>query len=283
MSLLLTIARPHLLRVSLSFTTIVHCTSNPTIVVFTKLFFPLNYSVTSFSDSAMATRSVSTPIPARENVFEQVRRQIEEAFDSLIEKVNERREVLLRQLKQWEEEFNRTRASSIRSLEAIRRERDEMEEFLSKLKINTARTSMEKGIKDLGDEISEKEKKLCYPQVGFVCDRNELDLKISQLGSLIEESVNVLVRNSTQLSKPVKVFGRFGKGKGEFSNPRGVVIDNDNQRMFIADCYNSRIQVWSLEGDYLSEFGGDILKGPWEIVLCDNSIYISDCFWKFLI
>ena len=128
-------------------------------------------------------------------MFEQVRRQIEEAFDSLIEKVNERREVLLRQLKQWEEEFNRTRASSIRSLEAIRRERDEMEEFLSKLKINTARTSMEKGIKDLGDEISEKENKLCYPQVGFVCDRNELDLKISQLGSLIEESVNVLVRN----------------------------------------------------------------------------------------
>ena len=80
----------------------------------------------------------------------------------------------------------------------------------------------------------------------------------------------------------MKVFGRFGKGKGEFSNPRGVVIDNDNQRMFIADLSNSRIQVWSLEGDYLSEFGGDILKGPWEIVLCDNSIYISDFLGDFL-
>ena len=110
-------------------------------------YINLYYSFTSFSNPAMATRSVSTPIPARENVFEQVRRQIEEAFDSLIEKVNERREVLLRQLKQWEEEFNRTRASSIRSLEAIRRERDEMEECLSKLKINTARTSMEKGLR----------------------------------------------------------------------------------------------------------------------------------------
>ena len=46
--------------------------------------------------------------------------------------------------------------------------------------------------------------------------------------------------------------------------------------MFIADKSHSRIQVWSLEGDYLSEFGGDILKGPFEIVLCDNFIYISD-------
>ena len=27
----------------------------------------------------------------------------------------------------------------------------------------------------------------------------------------------------------------------------------------------------------MSEFGGDILQNPWEIVLCDNSIYISDC------
>ena len=92
----------------------------------------------------------------------------------------------------------------------------------------------------------------------------------------------MLVRNYTQLSKPVKVFATFGEGQGEFSDPRGVVIDNDNQRMFIADGNNSRIQVWSLEGDYLSEFGGDILKNPWEIVICDHSIYISDCSGHFL-
>ena len=48
---------------------------------------------------------------ARENVLQRVRREIEELFHSLIEKVNERREVLLTQLNQWEEEFNITRAS----------------------------------------------------------------------------------------------------------------------------------------------------------------------------
>ena len=196
--------------------------------------------------------------------------------------MNERREVLLTQLNQWEEEFNRTRASCIQSLEEIKRERTEMEECLSKLKIDKARTSMEKGISDLSNEISEKEQKLHYPQVRFVCDRNDFHSIISKFGFLSKETDNVLVRNYTQLSKPVKVFGTFGKGKGEFTNPKGVVIDNDNQRIFIADGFNSRIQVWSLEGDYLSEFGRDILQSPWEIVIFENSIYISDCSGQFI-
>ena len=230
----------------------------------------------------MATRWVERPDPDRENVFQRVRREIEELFHSLIEKVNERREVLLTQLNQWEEEFNITRANCFQSLEEIKRERTEMEQFLATLKLNKARTSMEKGILDLSNEISEKELKLQYPQVRFVCDRNDLSSKISKFGSLGKETDNVLVRNYTQLSKPVKVFGAFGNGKGEFSNPSGVVIDNDNQRIFIADKYNSRIQVWSLEGDYLSEFGKDILQWPWEIVIFDNSVYISDCSGQFL-
>ena len=228
----------------------------------------------------MATRWDEFPDLDRENVFQRVRREIEELFHSLIEKVNERREVLLTQLNQWEEEFNRTRASCIQSLEEIKRERAEMEELLSKLKINKARTSMEKGIADLSNEISAKEQKLHYPQVRFVCDRNDLSSIIAKFGYLSKESDNVLVRNYTQLSKPVNVFGKFEKGRGEFSCPNGVVIDDENQRIFIANEFNSRIQVWSLEGDYLSEFGGDILQSPWEIVIFDNSIYISDygCF-----
>ena len=229
----------------------------------------------------MATRLVDISSLDRENVFKRVRREIEEIFHSLIEKVNERREVLLRQLNQWEEEFNRTRASCIQSLEEIKRERTEMEELLSKLKMNQVRTSMEKGIADLNAVISEKEKKLYY-QVRFVCDKNDLELKISKFGSLSKETGNVLVRNYTQLSKPVKVFGTFGEGKREFSGPKGVVIDNNNQRIFIVDCYNSRIQVWSMEGEYVSEFGKDVLHWPWEIILCGNFIYISDTFKHLL-
>ena len=137
----------------------------------------------------MATRWDELPDLDRENVFQRVRREIEELFHSLVEKVNERREVLLTQLNQWEEEFNRTRASCIQSLEEIKRERTEMEQFLATLKLNKARTSMEKGISDLSNDIIEKEQKLHYPQVRFVCDRNDLNSKIFKFGSLSKETL----------------------------------------------------------------------------------------------
>ena len=228
----------------------------------------------------MATRLSSSP--ERDDVFKRVRREIDEIFYSLIEKVNERREVLLTQLSKLEEEFNKTRASFIQSLEEIKRERTEMEQFLATLKISTARTTLEKGIADLSNEISVKEKKLHFPKVRFICGRNDFELNITKFGSLSKETDKVLVRNYTKLSNPVKVFGNFGKGKVEFTNPRGVVIDNNHQRLFIADAINSRIQVWRMEGEYLSEFGRDILNRPWEIVLCDHSIYISDIRGHFL-
>ena len=228
----------------------------------------------------MATRLSSSP--ERNDVFKRVRREIDEIFDSLIEKVSERRKVFLTELNQWEEDFNRTRASCFQSLEEMKRERTEMEQLLDTLKIYTARATLKKGIADLSNEITEKEKQLHFPKVQFVCDRNDLELKISKFGTFSKETDNVLVRNYTQLSKPVKVFGTFGEGKGEFTNPRGVVIDNNNQRIFIADVSNSRIQVWSVEGEYLSEFGRDILNRPWEIVLCSDFIYISDFNGHFL-
>ena len=185
----------------------------------------------------MATHLVGAPISDRETVFMRVRREIEEIFHSLMEKMNERREVLLRQLNQWEEDFNRTQASYIQSLEEIQMEQ------------------------------------LIYPQIQFNFDRNSFNDQISNFGSLTQETD---VKNYTQIYKPNQMFGKFGKEKSEFSYPRGMVIDCVNQRMFISDYYYSRIQVWSLQGYFLSEFGSGILQYPWEIVLCGNFIFITD-------
>ena len=191
----------------------------------------------------MATRQEGISDPdLMENAFMKVRKRIEVIFDSLIEKVNERRETFLRQLKEWEEEFNRTRATHFKSLEKIKKVRDEMEELLANMTLSDARGPMEKGIENLIKEINEKEKRIEYPQIRFVCDtRTELELNFSKFGSLTKDTNNVLVRNYTQLSKPKKVFGTFGKGERSFSGARGVVIDNKCQRILIVDRENSRI------------------------------------------
>ncbi|XP_078661151.1 uncharacterized protein LOC144905384 [Branchiostoma floridae x Branchiostoma belcheri] len=48
-------------------------------------------------------------------------------------------------------------------------------------------------------------------------------------------------------------FGRYGSGRGEFSCPLGVAVSQDNE-VYIADKWNTRIQVFTMDGVYIREF-----------------------------
>ena len=48
-------------------------------------------------------------------------------------------------------------------------------------------------------------------------------------------------------------WGKPGDKPGEFTTPHAVWID-DNERVYIADRENNRIQIFSLEGDYITEW-----------------------------
>jgi len=54
----------------------------------------------------------------------------------------------------------------------------------------------------------------------------------------------------------VSKFGEEGKQPGQFNYPTGVAIDHDHDRILITDCFNSRVQAWSLrEQSFLSCIG----------------------------
>src|SRR3989344_7327609 len=69
-------------------------------------------------------------------------------------------------------------------------------------------------------------------------------------------------------------FGKKGTGKGEFGDcgPSGIAIDG--QRVYVSDFDNSRIQVFDLDGNYISEFGKERLHQPGSLALHDNKIYV---------
>ncbi|XP_078580289.1 E3 ubiquitin-protein ligase TRIM32-like [Branchiostoma floridae x Branchiostoma japonicum] len=48
-------------------------------------------------------------------------------------------------------------------------------------------------------------------------------------------------------------FGGEGSGRGEFRHPYGAAVSQDNE-VYIADCDNSRIQVFTMDGVYIREF-----------------------------
>ena len=71
-----------------------------------------------------------------------------------------------------------------------------------------------------------------------------------------------------------KTWGRPGRGPGEFVTPHGIVVDSGD-RVLVADQDNNRIQVFSLEGEYIEEWDG--FTHPMDL-FCDDQgdVYVSD-------
>ncbi|XP_078661215.1 E3 ubiquitin-protein ligase TRIM32-like [Branchiostoma floridae x Branchiostoma belcheri] len=70
-------------------------------------------------------------------------------------------------------------------------------------------------------------------------------------------------------------FGGSGSGRGEFSYPWGVAVSQDNE-VYIADYLNTRIQVFTMDGDYIREVTttlpgetGEKLH-PWDVAVHRN-------------
>jgi len=54
----------------------------------------------------------------------------------------------------------------------------------------------------------------------------------------------------------VSKFGEQGRQPGQFTNPDGISIDHDHDRILIVDCFNHRVQSWSLsEQSFVSCIG----------------------------
>ena len=54
-------------------------------------------------------------------------------------------------------------------------------------------------------------------------------------------------------------IGSKGSGDGQFSEPRGLVIDKFN-RLIICDERNRRLQLFTLDGKYIAQIAGSIFE-----------------------
>ena len=76
-------------------------------------------------------------------------------------------------------------------------------------------------------------------------------------------------------------FGTKGSGRGQFNYPRDVAIDRRGL-VYVTDCWNHRIQIFTPEGQYLSQFGTKgsgigQLDYPEGIIIDDNNlIYVTE-------
>ena len=74
--------------------------------------------------------------------------------------------------------------------------------------------------------------------------------------------------------KFIQQVGTPGSAEGQLSNPRGIAIHNTNGDIYICDYSNNRIQIFSNDYSYKSQFGMSILKYPTDIQLTKDSIFV---------
>ncbi|HKC25081.1 MAG TPA: DUF2298 domain-containing protein, partial [Thermoanaerobaculia bacterium] len=75
--------------------------------------------------------------------------------------------------------------------------------------------------------------------------------------------------------EPLVAWGKRGKGVGEFQDPCGIAVSPAGE-VFVADTWNGRVQVFTSDGKYVREWGGDFF-GPRGIALgAEGEIYLSD-------
>ena len=78
---------------------------------------------------------------------------------------------------------------------------------------------------------------------------------------------------NVQTGNFVKNFGKQRSGDGEFKIPTSICISRDGRFIVVAECKNSRIQVFTMDGEPVFKFGD---SGPERL----NHPLVCICFVK---
>ena len=202
--------------------------------------------------------------------FDTVSTQILQTFETLINQLIARRDALLHKLSQLREDYTNketTRLEAIRELEKTRKQLDEMSLKVNKnIPIHQQATRVyQEGLDNLQTPT-----KLPYPL--FQCKTlTTLQSAVSEFGDVLEWEVP----DYSLKQEPILTAGKKGKGKKELA-AAGLFFDEDTQQIYMANCGNNRVQVMSLQGEFITSFGQDVLQGPWGISVNKDHIFVTD-------
>ena len=76
-------------------------------------------------------------------------------------------------------------------------------------------------------------------------------------------------------------WGTSGNGPGQFNLPHGIWVDKED-RVWVADRANNRIQIFTTEGEYITQFTG--FKWPSSFFIdTDDIVYVPECLGRMSI
>ena len=202
--------------------------------------------------------------------FDTVATQIHQTFDPLIALLIGRRDALLLKLSQLRQEYTDKETTRRAAIEELERTQQQMMEMSLKVNINLPIHQQATALYKQGLKQLETPTRLPYP-IFISPKRQELQSIITEFGEVREWEVP----DYSSKKEPVVTAGKLGIGDNEL-RAAGIAIEDDNKLIFIADCYNSRVQIVSFEGQFKTRFGQETLKKPWSITVSNEHAFITD-------
>ena len=119
----------------------------------------------------------------------------------------------------------------------------------------------------------EKETPTKLPAITFQCPSlATLQSQISEFGDVVTWKCP----DYTAKKKPVVSAVKLGTGNKELQYPTGLALDETSQKVYIADLGNRCVKVLSFQGEFLTQFGQDVLRGPCGIAVTEEFIFVTD-------
>ena len=215
----------------------------------------------------MASSSISFEINV--DIFDRLEETIRATFEKIVSLAVERRDHLLSELTDMKLTYivcEETRVREIRDLENIISQLTEMS-----VQQNKIAKLHEEHILKMKQEQKVLSETTSLPSLKFnTCGLKSVLENLKSVGGINDDSD--LYKNKKH---SMRNFGREGGKRGELNLPLGISLDDD-KRLYVADHWNKRVQVFSLEGRFLAEIGKGHLKCPYSLQYAEGHIFVSD-------
>ena len=202
--------------------------------------------------------------------FDSIAVYIENRYERIVKVVRERKRTLLTQLSEFREEYDTLLSNRDKSEQELK----STKEHIERIKENDLKKMQQEFLSKIEEKIRKLRISAANYFIQFEFESRELENKLSTLGELIK--LDYKLPNYSEMVTPVVAVGKKGKGKDEFSGPKGIAFDAETQLIYVCDAGNSRIKIVSMTGEFISEFGSKELVQPWGILLHKDSVYVTD-------
>ena len=201
--------------------------------------------------------------------FDRIAARITDTVNGLIDQLIERRDTLCQVVAHLRDDFHNKESTRVAAIEEL----DQTQLHLNQMsKVNINLPAHEQA----GLLYEQYKQQLCVPtplpNLSFSCPTlSLLQTQIEQFG----EVVQLEAPHYFQKTQPILTAGTYVKGDKQLYG-MGLSLDEVNGKVYIADWGNSRVQVLSFQGEFLSHFGEEVLSSPRGISVTDNHILVTD-------